>query len=545
MATYERWRMVKYYEGETGFLYYPRDNMGNYIYDGNGNIQVNMLVTNKNGFVKIKERVGYQDGDNFVGYDSNLSYWTNNKEYIVSNIVKGRPPAIPFSASYYFLKGGYSIAIKYTGSAIEFHVLDKAHTVYWQIFTAVASGVNGIVHLQAKKDGSEILLHIQQTAKTPPFDITNFVELNQYVNELNRAKLKWEKIIKFSVEETNNIESPFVFTEISNIEQWRAVSFVFDVTDNTTKSAVQTTPPDGFHIYGVYTINSVYSYEVSLHTEASGNNIVLNCFYDNNDNYVEDVFSFTDLTKTSTRTLAYSGFLHDPYNVPVDVVTGSSYSQTELLFDFNFSINSIDCGLNYQISPSELVSSGLYYMPSSRPFFCVLEFLNNNGIELNNNFSGSTTKTFNYINIEKLYYYSKINPVIAASDSVSPTITENSGFLNFNLTGFNGSIQCSDTAIFYSDTEPLVSASPGDWMQIKYTKQAILIYDLNQFKNLQSTKKIITDKFNNHLTVYDETPFNGGSAIKIKLINSALSTAVDITGLLNTTYYDDDFFGAI
>jgi hypothetical protein len=524
--------------GVCGFLYFARDNDGNTIFDGNGNVQVNLIQTDKNGFVRIKPHVGYKDsaGDT-IGYDSNRVFWTDNKSYLVSSLRNGKPLTNGLTG-YYFKKDGYFIFVKYEGyisqgnTKISFYVYNNITAAPVQTFIAQTS-VYGTYHIQAKKDGSEILFHMQQFPKAPPFATDS-------IPDPTPLTYRWERIFRFSVAPTNNPANPFLFTEVVNKEQWRGMAFSVSTSSNCVW--------DSYYASWSYnTVNYQSSFNATgtvsgVHTQ----NVIMHCYYDNNDTYKEVVFSNGLLTAAYSEdsTLAID-------NTFPNSQTYNNNSQKNT--DWTFSINGTDCEYHTNVTRHHEALTEYPFYPQDGTFLTQYTELS----------------TSNYINTANAGFYAKVNPYLkimglregqfsstnwydfpgwgslyvasgqaeridhyVAPGSTEREVVDATNTITYqsqpSLPSFSSPVRIlwPDFSISYPDTSR--------------ENSSLLIVDSSNYTD--NLAKVVTDKFNNHLLVYDGT----NNPPQIKIANSALNTVVNILPLLSGTNYRlQDFFGAI
>jgi hypothetical protein len=546
MATYERWRMVKYYEENSGFLYEARDNDGNVIFDGDGNVQVNMLVTDKDGFVRIKERVGYSQNGEFIGYDSNLAYWTDfNKKYQVSNINKGKPIS---GSQYRYIakKGSYYIAVKVLTYSIEIHVLSSSFQVL-QTIPITGSYGSPVYSLMANSDVSELTMVSKIAPKAPPFTW----ELSEWqgqsgvievigqsitaANLLTKMSNAWEAVFKIDI----SAEYPFVFTQ-NKTEQWNG--FYFEFEDLQTGTVLSDTLD-----------SVVYTGKLELNTAIESTNVFnyLNDFvfygYYENNAYLEHTAknaAFTGYVLNSSDYFKneYIGNVF-PNTVNINIESTESYS---LSFDLN--------AFQFSKSSSYDYYKELQYQYVYPPTINIV----------NHTFTGG----FNNYKLNAFYLYDNVKAVV--NESIPEFTVNTDSFLGSgqktvlaNIVSFPESVSFSANthgfnplvadgiAISVLADKTTVLINEGTASEESFTTAAryrrCVYMGLRGNFTFETTHRIIADKFGNRLVLRKSSAFALGSDVAIVQFIDKNGSVQDISNtVLNSIYYRlQDFFGAI
>lgn len=534
--------MVKYYESDTGFLYFARDENGDLIFDLDGNIQVNLLVTNKNGFVRVKPKVGYWSNGEFIGYESSSVYWTDNQRYIVNGYIKGKPKA-ELNGRYLFTKNGYYICVKEVFISAGNYRADILvyDSNYNNLGGFSITDINGINFVQANKSATELLLVIS-------FDNSVIHATGFNINN------GWQKILKFSISEVE--ASPFFdFVLTSERVQCTFLTIHHKVNSTVSSNDTDITQPPFDYAYKFslsesYTVTSTGVYYGIDNT----NKIVLQCYYDNNDVYQEDIFEFVSVTNDFSHSIVYADcFLYKQFglsyissniNTTPPQSGGTITTNTaESHYEIQYKVNDVLCNFRHKTADTlSVVNSSFNFVADFlnvrvRLLIGYLSFQN----PLQIHEFGQAQCNYDYTAFNRLElsraYYSKLDTYFTSEYTALNT---NINTVENDPTGI---LQASSNQFLFYNYDwnavnlPDYTVISGLTWVLRINDYATATYRVNNFC-IGSEGIVFTDKFTNHLVC-------NGSNIRFSDKNALTFINLEPDILGSSFYQSTDFIGAI
>lgn len=331
-----------------GFAEQPKVCGGGFLYFDTVTGRNNLILTNKNGFVKVLKDINLT-----AGFESWINDSTTNPELQVGAYIDGnyffksgayQSPDFTFSnKTHYFALNNQSVMLlvyKKT-EKIDFSIEPL------QVFTFDDVDFNEVLFVDAKSDGTEFLVHFALNNKAVPFDVSDYSI--QYGLEN-----KWQAIARYSVVLSGDT---YTFATVDYKEF--VAGMVFEETQIWEKETLDVIPdPDHYFLayleeWGNYelvrnitTAASLASSVTSLYTP----DIVLQCYYED-DVYTEKVFEhqYITLTQSGNSSSSYSEVNHSAAGDYVHLGGGMSMSQSSTL-DWHCVIGGVSCHITQDTS---------------------------------------------------------------------------------------------------------------------------------------------------------------------------------------------------